>query len=76
MVPQKRESKCLRQVVCGKKSPQKLDKYVNTDGEEVTHQQPWYSIVVTAVVAFLASYAAFTGLHFLTGFGGGMLVEE
>lgn len=51
-----------------------LDKTIAPDGTVITRQQPWYSIVVTAIVAFVAAYAAFTILHFLTGFGGGMLV--
>ena len=53
-----------------------LDKTIASDGTEITRQQPWYSIVIPAIVAFVASYAAFTALHFLTGYGGGMLVEN
>ena len=52
-----------------------LDKTTAPDGTEITREQPWYSIVVTACVAFVASYTAFTALHFLTGYGGGMLVD-
>jgi hypothetical protein len=51
-----------------------LDKYITPDGEEVTHKQPWYSIIVTALVAFASAFVAFTILHFVTGYGGGMLV--
>ena len=52
-----------------------LDRTTAPDGTDISRKQTWYSIVVTACVAFIASYAAFTAMHLLTGYGGGMLVD-
>lgn len=52
-----------------------LDKYITPDGDQVTHQQPWYSILVTALVAFATAFTTYSFLHYLTGYGGGMLVN-
>ena len=64
-----------------------LDKYTLGDvTEDTTHAgkdkgkvvrtSPWYSVLITAVVTFIVTYASYALLYWIFGYGGGQLVNS
>ena len=58
-----------------------LDKYTvdsktkDKKGANVTRRTTWYSILITFVVTFAATYGSFALMYWVFGYGGGMLVN-
>lgn len=53
-----------------------LDTYTDKKGYVVNRQTNFQSLSLTFIASFFSSLIVFYILHFLTGFGGGMLVSS
>ena len=55
---------------------ERFDTFHDKKGHVVTRTTSKVGLFVTFLITFLASFAAFSGLHFLVGYGGGMTVQD
>jgi len=51
-----------------------LEKYVDDKGNVIKNVTDPRSMIFTFIITFAGSFCAFTALHFVFGYGGGMLV--
>jgi len=52
----------------------RLDRYVDYKGRDVTNVSDLGSTIITLVATFIAALAVYVGLHYIFGFGDGMLI--
>lgn len=50
-----------------------LDNYIDKKGNQVKRYTTWKSIIITFVLTFITTFCAYLLMHFIFGFGGGML---
>ena len=54
----------------------KLDTYVDKNNNQVQRYTTINSVIFTLIFTFLASYLAYTFMHFIFGYGGGMTISS
>ena len=52
-----------------------LDNYIDKQGNQVKRKTSWRSILITFVLTFITTLCAYLLMHFIFGFGGGMLAD-
>lgn len=53
----------------------KYDRYIDDSGREIKEITSTTGVFMTFAITFIATFLAYTALHFIFGYGGGQLVN-